>query len=81
MITAENGKKYSVRNFLIRTGIFKSTGDKVSDNNRGSANQEFSTTDDATGIQGTIQKLDVGYSAGEQHYTYQMVFAPIDMII
>jgi hypothetical protein len=81
MITAEGGKKYSVRNFLIRTGIFKTTGDKVSDNNRGSANQEFSTTDDATGIQGTIQKFDVGYNAGEQHYTYQMVFAPIDMII
>ena len=81
MITAENGKKYSVRNFLIRTGIFKTTGDKVSDNNRGSANQEFSTLDDATGIQGTIQKFDVGYNAGEQHYTYQMVFAPIDMII
>ena len=81
MITAEDGKKYSVRNFLIRTGIFKSTGDKVSDNNRGSANQEFSTIDDSTGIQGTIQKLDIGYSAGEQHYTYQMVFAPIDMII
>lgn len=81
MITAEGGKKYSVRNFLIRTGMFRTTGEKVSDNNRGSANQEFSTTDDATGIQGTIQKFDVGYNAGEQHYTYQMVFAPIDMII
>ncbi len=80
MITAADGKKYSVRNFLIRTGI-KSTNDKVSDNNDHNANQAFDTGDDSTGIQGTIQKFDVGYSAGEQHYTYQMVFAPIDMII
>ena len=81
MITAENGKKYSVRNFLIRTGLFQGTSDKISDNNNHSANQEFSTLDETTGIQGTIQKFDVGYNAGEQHYTYQMVFAPIDMII
>tara|TARA_R100000406_G_scaffold16888_2_gene10554 strand:- start:4987 stop:6213 length:1227 start_codon:yes stop_codon:yes gene_type:complete len=81
MITAEGGKKYSVRNFLIRTGLFQSTNDKISDNNDFSANQEFSTIDETTGIQGTIQKFDVGYNAGEQHYTYQMVFAPIDMII
>ncbi|MAN60908.1 MAG: hypothetical protein CMI60_03070 [Parvibaculum sp.] len=81
MITAENGKKYAVRNFLIRTGIFKSTNDKISDFNDHDANAEFDTGDDTTGIQGTIQKLDIGYNAGEQHYTYQMVFAPIDMII
>jgi hypothetical protein len=55
--------------------------DKISDGNNEPANVEFSTTDEMTGIQGTIQKLDIGYNAGEQHYTYQMVFAPIDMII
>jgi len=81
MITADNGKKYAIRNFLIRTGIFKSTNDKISDFNERDANVEFDTGDDTTGIQGTIQKLDIGYNAGEQHYTYQMVFAPIDMII
>ncbi len=70
-----------MRNFLIRTGLFQGTSDKISDNNNHSANQEFSTLDETTGIQGTIQKFDVGYNAGEQHYTYQMVFAPIDMII
>tara|TARA_R100000278_G_scaffold122307_2_gene108150 strand:+ start:89 stop:1336 length:1248 start_codon:yes stop_codon:yes gene_type:complete len=80
MITAPDGKKYSVRNFLIRTGI-ESTNNKVSDGNNHDANQAFSTFDNTTGIQGTIQKFDVGYNAGEQHYTYQMVFAPIDMII
>ncbi len=81
MITAEGGKKYTVRNFLIRTGIFKVTNDKISDSNDHNPNVDFDTGDDTTGIQGTIQKLDIGYNAGEQHYTYQMVFAPIDMII
>ena len=81
MIQAEGGKKYSVRNFLIKTGLFQTTGEKISDGNEKSANVEFSTLDDSTGIQGTIQKFDVGYNAGEQHYTFQMVFAPIDIII
>jgi hypothetical protein len=81
MIQAKGGKKYSVRNFLIKTGLFQTTGGKISDGNEKSANVEFSTLDDSTGIQGTIQKFDVGYNAGEQHYTYQMVFAPIDIII
>ena len=81
MIQAEDGRKYDLRNFLIRTGWNKTTYNKVSDGNTKGAGGEFDTGDDATGIQGTIQKLDIGYNAGEQHYTYQMVFAPIDMII
>ena len=81
MITAQDGKKYSVRNFLIRTGLIQTTNSKISDGNDHNANQAFSTMDETTGIQGTIQKFDVGYNAGEQHYTYQMVFAPIDMIL
>ena len=81
MITAEDGRKYDVRNFLVPTGLFRSTNEKVSSGNKKSANVDFSTSDEMTGIQGTIQKFDVGYSAGDQHYTYQMVFAPIDMII
>ena len=81
MITAENGEKYALRNFLIPTGITKGTMEKVSNENDYNANREFSTRDDTTGIQGTVQKLDIGYNAGEQHYTYQMVFAPIDQII
>ena len=82
MINAPDGKKYGIRNFLIRTGIFTSTNDKISDGHGDhDANVAFDTGDDSTGIQGTIQKLDIGYNAGEQHYTYQMVFAPIDMII
>jgi hypothetical protein len=81
MIKASDGKKYALRNFLVPTGFFRDTMDKISDGNNEPANVEFSTTDEMTGIQGTIQKLDIGYNAGEQHYTYQMVFAPIDMII
>jgi len=81
MIKAADGKKYALRNFLVPTGFFRDTMDKISDGNNEPANVEFSTTDEMTGIQGTIQKLDIGYNAGEQHYTYQMVFAPIDMII
>lgn len=81
MITADDGKKYSVRNFMIQTGLFVDTNEKIASGNKKSANVDFSTTDETTGIQGTIQKFDVGYNAGEQHYTFQMVFAPIDMII
>jgi len=81
MITADGGKKYSVRNFMIQTGLFVDTNEKIASGNTKSANVDFSTTDETTGIQGTIQKFDVGYNAGEQHYTFQMVFAPIDMII
>jgi hypothetical protein len=81
MIKATDGKKYALRNFLVPTGFFRDTMDKISDANNEPANVEFSTIDEMTGIQGTIQKLDIGYNAGEQHYTYQMVFAPIDMII
>jgi|TARA_Y100000015_G_C2392292_1_gene90803 hypothetical protein len=81
MITADDGKKYSVRNFMIQTGLFVDTNEKIASGNTKSANVDFSTTDETTGIQGTIQKFDVGYNAGEQHYTFQMVFAPIDMII
>lgn len=81
MITAENGQKYALRNFLIKTGLFTGVNEKIASGNDTSANVAFDTGDDSTGIQGTIQKLDIGYSAGEQHYTYQMVFAPIEMII
>ena len=68
-------------NPIVPTVMFKKTNDKISDFNDHDANKDFDTWDDTTGIQGTIQKLDIGYSAGEQHYTYQMVFAPIDMIL
>ena len=80
MIKAPDGKEYTARNFLVPTG-FKGVDEKMSQGNKNAADVEFSTTDNMTGIQGAIQKFDVGYSAGEQVYTYQMVFAPIDGIV
>jgi hypothetical protein len=81
MIKAPDGKEYTARNFLVPTGNLKNVDEKMSQGNKNAADVEFSTTDNMTGIQGAIQKFDVGYSAGEQVYTYQMVFAPIDNIV
>ena len=80
MVTAPDGKEYAARNFLVPTGNTKKVDEKMSQGNTNSAGVEFSKGDNMTGIQGAIQKFDVGYSAGEQVYTYQMVFAPIDVI-
>lgn len=80
MIQAPDGKEYTARNFLVPTGNLKGVDEKMSQGNNNSADVEFSTGDNMTGIQGAIQKFDVGYSAGEQIYTFQMVFAPIDSL-
>ena len=80
-IQATNGDKYTVRNFLIRTGVGLTKKEKGSDENNQSAGVNFSTTDNTTGIQGTISKFDIGYDAGDSVYTFQMIFTPIDMII
>lgn len=80
MIKAPDGKEYTARNFLVPTGLGKDVNKKMSQGNDNPADVEFSTSDNMTGIQGAIQKFDVGYSAGEQVYTFQMVFAPIDKI-
>ena len=81
MVTSAGGQKYALRNFLIPTGLGMTTNDKISNSNDHDANKDFDTWDNTTGIQGTIQKLEITYNAGEQHYTYQMVFAPIDAIL
>jgi len=80
MITAPDGQKYAARNFLVPTGLGLDVNDKMSQNNNKAAGGEFLKDDKFTGIKGAIQKFDVGYSAGEQVYTFQMVFAPIDML-
>tara|TARA_R110002051_G_scaffold325714_1_gene430426 strand:+ start:2629 stop:3864 length:1236 start_codon:yes stop_codon:yes gene_type:complete len=82
MIQAVNTTEdYVARNFIQQTGWFKTVANKLSDNNTLSAGSDFVEGDDRSGIKGTIQKFDVGYAAGENVYTYQMVFAPIDMIL
>jgi len=80
-IQATNGDKYTVRNFLIRTGVGLTKKQKGSDENEQSAGVNFSTMNNTTGIQGTISKFDIGYDAGDSVYTFQMIFTPIDMII
>ena len=75
------GKMYEARNFIQQTGWGKSVKDKLSDSNDKPASGIFDEGDKTTGIKGTIQKFDVGYSAGENVYTFQMAFAPIDKIL
>tara|TARA_R110002012_G_scaffold41648_3_gene113836 strand:- start:21476 stop:22708 length:1233 start_codon:yes stop_codon:yes gene_type:complete len=81
MIQAPDGKMYEARNFIQQTGWGKSVQEKMSDGNENAASVDFDEGDDTSGIKGTIQKFDVGYSAGENVYTFQMSFAPIDMIL
>jgi len=79
MITAPDGKKYAARNFLVPTGHI-GINDKMSHTNDNAAGVKFNEDDKTTGIKGTVQKFDVTYSAAEEHYTYQMVFVPIDFL-
>jgi len=79
MITAPDGKKYAARNFLIPTGMV-GIDSKMSHTNDNAAGIKFDEFDKTTGIKGAVQKFDVAYSAAEEHYTYQMVFVPIDFL-
>jgi len=81
MIQAPDGNKYTMRNFLIPTGLLKTSKKKMSDENTQPASVDFNAWDNTTGIQGAVQKFDIGYNAGENLYTYQMVFAPIDILM
>lgn len=80
-IQAPSGERYTARNFFIPTGLSQKVEDKTSDNNSVAAGTLFDKSDKFTGIKGTIQKFDVGYSAGEELYNFEMVFAPIDVIL
>ena len=80
MVQAPSGEKYAVRNFLIPTGK-KTVDEKMSHENNKPASTTFSTDDNTTGIQGTVQKMDIMYDAGEEVYMVKIVFAPIDAII
>jgi len=79
MITAPDGNKYAARNFLVPTGTVD-INDKMSHTNDNAAGVDFKESDKTTGIKGAVQKFDVAYSAAEEHYTYQMVFVPIDFL-
>lgn len=81
IIQAPDGQRYTARNFFIPTGLHHTVEDKTSDNNSVAAGTLFDKSDKFTGIRGTIQKFDVGYAAGEELYNFEMVFAPIDVIV
>jgi hypothetical protein len=78
-IQAADGQLYTARNFFVPTGDRKAE-EKGSEANDLSADVEFSTTDNYTGIQGTVKNLEIGYDAGEAVYRYTLTFLPIDNI-
>ena len=82
-IKAENGELYTARNFFMPTGIWggvKGLG-KTSEGNDHPASIAFDQGDKFTGIQGSVQKMDISYDAGETVYTFNMIFTPIDMLV
>ena len=78
-IQAPDGQLYTARNFFIPTGR-RMKGEKGSEANDLSADVEFSTTDNYTGIQGTVKNLEIGYDAGEAVYRFTLTFLPVDII-
>ena len=87
MIQTSDGS-YVARNFTMPVGSFITEGDtnepfgqKGSEYNTQPANVAFSERDWTTGIQGSIEKLDISYDAGEQIYLYNLVFKAIDLML
>ena len=56
--------------------------EKTSDSNTtpASTSMNFSTGEKA-GIQGSVQKMDITYNAGETVYEFNMIFAPVDNLL
>jgi len=82
MLKAEDGTEYSPMNFFMPTGNgFRDASNKGSAGAK-PAGKKFSTESKSrTGIQGSIQKLDITYDAGETAYNFNIIFAPIDNIL
>ena len=74
-LKATDGEMYTARNFFIPTG-WKKGLDKTSESSK-PASTTFDKLDEYTGIQGSIQKMDITYNAGEAVYEFNMIFAPI----
>tara|TARA_R100000656_G_scaffold124949_1_gene104539 strand:+ start:1777 stop:2928 length:1152 start_codon:yes stop_codon:yes gene_type:complete len=87
MIQAGDGELYTARNFFMPTGGLATGGagsdfDKTSDSNTTSASTEMDfTTAEKAGIQGSVQKMDITYNAGETVYEFNMIFAPVDNLL
>jgi len=80
-ITSSDGELYTARNFFMPTGFGKHGLEKTSVNNTLPASVDFDPHNAFTGIQGAVQKMDIAYDAGETVYNFNMLFAPIDMLI
>lgn len=79
-LKATGGDQYVARNFFMPTGNYDGL-DKTSEGNNLPASVDFSMKEETTGIQGSIQKFDITYDAGESVYNFNMIFAPIDNLI
>jgi hypothetical protein len=80
-IKAEDGEEYVARNFFMPTGNDHKGKEKTSEGNDHPASVEMDLADETQGIQGSVQKLDITYDAGESVYSFNMIFAPIDNMI
>jgi len=79
-VMAESGELYVAKNFFMPTGYY--TGlQKTSSGNTHPASVKFDMGDETSGIQGSVQKFDIMYDAGETVYTFNLIFAPIDNLI
>jgi hypothetical protein len=86
MIQAGDGELYTARNFFMPTGGASTSGvtdyDKTSDSNTSPASAEMNwDTGEKAGIQGSVQKMDITYDAGETVYQFNMIFAPVDNLL
>ena len=79
-LKATGGDQYVARNFFMPTGNYDGL-DKTSEGNNLPASVDFSMKGETTGIQGSVQKFDITYDAGESVYSFNMIFAPIDNLI
>ena len=79
-LKATGGDEYVARNFFMPTGNYDGL-DKTSEGNNLPASVTFSMKEETTGIQGSVQKFDITYDAGESVYKFNMIFAPIDNLI
>jgi len=79
-LKATGGDQYVARNFFMPTGNYDGH-DKTSEGNDLPASVDFSMKEETTGIQGSVQKFDITYDAGESVYNFNMIFAPIDNLI
>ena len=55
--------------------------EKTSEGNDHPASVTFDPSEETTGIQGSVQKFDITYDAGESVYNFNMIFAPIDNLL